>query len=106
MARSVPLSRFASRVGGGSDFYVRLHSALMPYGFIVLVVSIALAAWFVLASEAALISKIVVAAIFGFGLACYFNWIVGWWIVGLFVLVGLSLFVVLYRAVLEAGWRK
>ena len=99
MALAVPLSRFTSRVGGGSAFFVRLHSAFMPYGFIVLVGSVALAAWFVLASEASVITKIVVSAIFGFGMVCYFNWIAGWWIIGLFVLVGLSVFILLYRAV-------
>ena len=31
MARSVPLSRFTSRVGGGSAFFVRHHYTLMKY---------------------------------------------------------------------------
>jgi hypothetical protein len=78
----------------------------MPYGLIVLVGSIALAAWFVLASEASGISKLVASAIFGFGLACYFNLIAGWWIVGLFVLVGLSIVILFYRAIQAAHWSK
>lgn len=78
----------------------------MPYGFIVLVGSAALAAWFVFASEASVITKTVVAAIFGFGLACYFGWIGGLWLVGLFLLVGVSVFILLHRALQEARWSK
>ena len=68
--------------------------------------SVALTAWFVVASEASVITKIVVAAIFGFGLACYFGWIAGWWLFGLFLLVGVSVFILLHRALQEARWNK
>lgn len=78
----------------------------MPYGFIALVFSTALAAWFVFASEASVISKIIVLSVFGFGIACYFNWVAGWGIIGLLVLVGLSLFIALYLAVQQSGWSK
>jgi hypothetical protein len=40
LALSVPLSRFTSRVGGGSAFYVRQHYTLMNYSMIILLVAI------------------------------------------------------------------
>jgi hypothetical protein len=85
-------------LGRTVPYAIRIHS----FGW----QCVALAAWFVLASEASVITKIVVSAVFGFGMACYFNWIAGWWIVGLFVLIGLSIFILLYRAVQAAGWSK
>ncbi|MGH7976132.1 MAG: hypothetical protein ACREDS_07310 [Limisphaerales bacterium] len=78
----------------------------MPYGFIILVGSAALAARFVFASEVSAISKGIVSGVFIFGLACCFGLIAGWWLIGLFVLVGLSVFILIYRAVQEAGWSK
>src|ERR1039457_5576359 len=47
LARSVPLSRFTSRVGGGSAFYVRHHHTLMKprhiFGIAVRVVGLIIA---------------------------------------------------------------
>jgi hypothetical protein len=78
----------------------------MPYGTIAFFVSVALAVWFVLVSEASIISKIIVAGVFGFGIACYLNWIAGWGRIGLFVLIGLGIGISFYRAVQESGWRR
>ena len=43
MALSVPLSRFTSRVGGGSAFYVRHHYTLMKYTITLFTLSLLLA---------------------------------------------------------------
>jgi hypothetical protein len=78
----------------------------MPYSFIVLVVSVALAVYFVFVTEASVISKVIVSGGFLFGFACFFGWIAGWWLIGLFLLVGLSVFILFYRALQEARWDK
>ena len=44
MALSVPLSRFTSRVGGGSAFFVRHHDTFMKYTIAILALSIFLTA--------------------------------------------------------------
>jgi hypothetical protein len=69
----------------------------MGYSIIVLVGSIALVAYFIFATEASFVSKAVVAGLLGFSFACFY-WIQGWSLVGLFLLVALSVFIVIYRA--------
>jgi hypothetical protein len=93
---------------GGGIIVLRLPAAVpqlrrfggstrMGYSIIVLVASIALVAYFIFATEASFMSKAVVAGLLGFSFACIY-WIQGWSLVGLFLLVALSVFIVLYRA--------
>ena len=72
----------------------------MAYSIIVLVGSIALAVYFIFATNASLVSKAVVAGLLSLGFACYF-WIREWSQVGFFLLLALSIFIALYRA-----WQK
>jgi hypothetical protein len=75
----------------------------MGYSIIVLVASVALVVYFVFATDASFISKTVVAGLFVFGSAC-FLWIRGWSLIGVFLLLGLSLFIALYHAWQQARW--
>jgi len=69
----------------------------MPYGFIILVASAALVAYFDFATEASWITKAVVSGLFIFCFASFFGWIAFNSLIGLFVLVGLSIFIIFYR---------
>ncbi len=71
----------------------------MPYGLIVLFGSLGLVAYFDFATEASWIAKAVVSGIFVFCLASFLGWIASVSpLIGLFLLVGLSIFITLYRA--------
>ena len=75
----------------------------MPYGFIVLVASVALVAYFDFATEASWITKAVVSGIFIFSFASCFGWIAAVnSLVGLFLLVALGIFIIFYRLVQQA----
>lgn len=78
----------------------------MPYGFIVLFGSIALVAYFDFATEASWITKAVVSGLFIFCFASFFGWIAFNWVINLFLLVGLSLFIIFYRAWQQARSSK
>jgi len=69
----------------------------MPYGLIVLVASVALIAYFDFATEATWITKAVVSGIFIFSLASYRGWIAVNSLIGLFLLVALSIFIIFYQ---------
>jgi len=74
----------------------------MPYGLIVLVASVALVAYFDFATEASWITKAVVSGIFIFSFASCFGWIAVNSLIGLFLLVALSIFIIFYRLVQQA----
>ena len=78
----------------------------MPYGLIVLVASIALVAYFDFATKARWIAKAVVSGIFLFSLASYRGWIGVNSLIGLFLLVALSTFIIFYRAWQQARLSK
>ncbi len=68
----------------------------MPYGYIVIAGVMALTLYYAIATEASLISKVLVVGMAGFCLACLF-----WWhrfsLAALFIMVGLGVFISLYR---------
>jgi hypothetical protein len=74
----------------------------MLYGFIVLIASVGLIIYFDFATEASAIFKAIVSGIFVFCMACFFGWIPGGSLIGLFLLVALSIFIILYRAFQQA----
>jgi len=78
----------------------------MPYGFIVLFGSVVLVAYFVFATDASWIAKVLVSGVFIFGIASVFGWIAVNSLIGLFVLVGLSVFILFYRVLQEANLGK
>lgn len=70
----------------------------MPYGLIVLFASVALVAYFDFSTEASWITKAVVSCLFIFSLASCLGWIAVNSLIGLFLLVALSIFIIFYRA--------
>lgn len=70
----------------------------MPYGFIVLFASIALVAYFDFATEATWLTKSLVSGLFIFCFATFFGWIAFNSLINLFLLVGLSTYIIFYRA--------
>jgi hypothetical protein len=74
----------------------------MTYGIIVLIASVALVAYFDFATEASWIAKGVVSGIFVFCFASIFGWIAVNPLIRLFLLVGLSIFIIFYRMVQQA----
>ena len=74
----------------------------MPYGFIVLIASIALVAYFDFATEARWIAKAIVSGIFIFCFASVFGWIGINPLIGLLLLAALSIYIIFYRAWLRA----
>lgn len=74
----------------------------MPYGLIVLFAGIALVAYFDFATEASWMTKTVVSGLFIFSLASWFGWIAVNSLIGLFLLVALSIFIIFYRIVRQA----
>jgi hypothetical protein len=72
---------------------------MIPYGIIVLVLSIALVAYFDFYSKASWMAKAVVSGISIFCFASWFGWISFNPLIRLFLLVALSIFIVFYRMV-------
>ena len=70
----------------------------MPYGYIVIVGAIALTLSYVFATSASLVSKVLVLGVLGFCLGCFF-----WWhrftLVALFIMVGLGVYISMYRII-------
>ena len=68
----------------------------MPYGFVVIFGAMFLTLYYVVVTEASLLSKLLVFALFDGCIACIF-----WWhrysLVAFFLLVGLGIFITLYR---------
>ena len=73
----------------------------MGYSIIVLVASIALFVWFIFATKAALLMKAGVSGAFAFSFFCLF-WKREWSLAGLFLLVAVNIFIVLYRVCQQA----
>lgn len=73
----------------------------MPYGYIVLVAVIALSLYYVFATSASFISKVLVLGVLGFCLACFF-WLHRFLLAALFLMVGLGIFISLYRICAQA----
>jgi hypothetical protein len=73
----------------------------MPYGLIVLVTVIALTYYYVFATSASLISKVIVLGALGFCLACFF-WLHRFTLVALFIMAGLGVFISFYRIFAQA----
>lgn len=69
----------------------------MPYGFIVLIGSTVLVAYFTFAAKASWISKAVICSLFIFSFASFFGWIGVNPLVGLLLLVVLSTSIIFYR---------
>lgn len=78
----------------------------MPYGFIVLFASIALVAYFDFATKASWITKAVVSGLFIFCFVSFFGWITFNSLINLFLLAGLSSFIIFYRTWQQAHSRK
>lgn len=74
----------------------------MPYGYIVLAAVIVLTLHYVLTSPALLISKLIVLAVLGFCLACFF-WLHRFTLAALFIMVGLGVYLSIYRICMQAG---
>lgn len=74
----------------------------MPYGFIVLIASIGLVAYFDFATKASWITKTIVSGLFILCIASFFGWIGVNSLIGLFLLVALSIFIIFYRMVRQA----
>jgi hypothetical protein len=73
----------------------------MPYGYIVLVAVIALTLYYVFATSASVISKVLVLGVLGFCLACFF-WLHRFMLADLFLMVGLGVFISFYRIIAQA----
>ncbi len=73
----------------------------MPYGYIVLVAVIALTLYYVFATSASVISKVLVLGVLGFCLACFF-WLHRFMLAALFLMVGLGVFISFYRIIAQA----
>jgi len=73
----------------------------MPYGFIVLIAVVALTLYFVFATSASVISKVLVLGVLGFCLACFF-WLHRFTLAALFIMVGLGIFISFHRIVAQA----
>jgi hypothetical protein len=78
----------------------------MPYGFIVLIVSVGLVVWFIFATEASWIGKAVVSGLFIFSFASFFGWIHVNPLIGTFLLVALGIFIIFYRIYQDATLGK
>ena len=79
---------------------------MIPYGIIVLVASIALVVYFDFATEASWIAKVVISGIFIFCMASWFGWIAVNSLIGLFLLIALSIFIIFYRMAQQARLGK
>lgn len=79
---------------------------LIPYGLIVLIASIALVIWFDLFTEASWISKAIVSTLFLLTFGPFFHWLGISSLVGLFLRVAISIFIIFYRTLLRAGVGK
>jgi hypothetical protein len=74
----------------------------MPYGLIVWIAGATLVIHFNFATEASWITKAVVSVLALFSFASYFGWIPVRSLVGMFVLVVLSIFLIFYRMIHDA----
>ncbi len=79
----------------------------MPYGLIILFGSIALIVYFDLVTEAAWVTKVIVSGFFIFSLALTLGWLhyvdsFAARVVGRFLLVAVSIFIIFYRTVQQA----
>jgi hypothetical protein len=74
----------------------------MPYGYIVIIAVIALTLYYVFATAASLVSKALVLGVLGVCLACFF-WLPRFSLAALFLMVGLGIFISLYRICAQAG---
>jgi hypothetical protein len=74
----------------------------MPYGYIVILVVIALTLYFVFASTASLVAKALVLGVLDVCLACLF-WFQRFSLAALLLIVGLGIFISLYRICAQAG---
>ncbi|MGA3267703.1 MAG: hypothetical protein ABSE16_12870 [Verrucomicrobiota bacterium] len=74
----------------------------MPYGIIVLAASVALVAYFDFATKASWLTKVVVSSLFIFSFASCLGWIAVNSLIGLFLLVALSIFIIFYRRCQQA----
>ncbi len=73
----------------------------MPYGYIAIIAVIGLALHHAFATTASIISKVLVLEVLVVCLACLF-WFHLYQLVALFVLVGLGIYVSLYRIIVQA----
>ena len=69
----------------------------MPYGLILLVISIALALWYVFATKASLIAKASVSGLQCFALICFY-WLPRFALYACFLMAGVGIFILFYRA--------
>lgn len=79
---------------------------LIPYGLIVLIASIALVVWFDFLTEASWISKVIVSVLFLLTFGPFFHWLGVSSLVGLFLRVAISIFIIFYRMLLQARLGK
>lgn len=73
----------------------------MPYGYIVIIAVIALTLYYVFATVASLISKVLVLGVLGVCLVFLF-WLHRFSLAALFLMVGLGIFISLYRICAQA----
>jgi hypothetical protein len=73
----------------------------MPYGFIVIITVIALTLYFVFATKASLVAKVLVLGVLGVCLAGLF-WFPQFSLVALLLLIGLGIFLLLYQRCAKA----
>ena len=74
----------------------------MSYSFIPLVASVALVLWMDFATSASLLLKICISGLLGVALACLF-WVRQFALFGLFLCVGVGVFVLFYRMIQNAS---
>jgi hypothetical protein len=85
---------------------VRRYRPVMPYGWIVLVASVALVVYFDFKTRASWITKVIVSGLFLFCVASFFGWIAVHPLIRLFLMVGLSIFIIFYRIVQQTRTSK
>ena len=73
----------------------------MPYGYIVIFGAIAMTLYYVFASSASLVSKMVVLGVLGLCLACV-CWLHRFGLAASFVMVGLAIYISIYRLIEQA----
>jgi hypothetical protein len=73
----------------------------MPYGYIVIFGAIGLTLYYVFATSASLVSKVLVLGVMGFCLACFY-WLHRFTLAALFIMVGLAIYISIYRIVAQA----
>ena len=73
----------------------------MPYGYILILVAIGLTLYYVFTTTASLISKVLVLGVMGFCLACFY-WLHRFTLAALFIMIGLAIYISIYRIVMQA----